>query len=323
MRLAAAALIACLATPASADVAEVMRDHALPGYAGFADATAALADAAAKDCTPEALRPAFGAAFDAWLTVSHLRLGPVEDEGRALAIAFWPDPKGLGAKAQRGLLLGDPAALEPAEFAEQSVAARGLSGLERLLWPAEPPPADTCALIRATAADLARLAAEVQAGWQHGFADALLTAGQGGNTRYLSQTEARQALFTQLATGLEFLADQRIGRPLGAFDKPRPERAESRASARSQRNIVLNLKGMRAMAAALDGSAAQTLAAFDKVIALAEGLPADALQRVDDPQVWLKVQILQERVRALRQTAIAEMAPSLGVGMGFNSQDGD
>lgn len=171
--------------------------------------------------------PANHAAFDAWMGVAHLHLGPGEDDGRALAIAFWPDPKGLGWKHQKALLAGDAAALEPAAFAQQSVAARGFFALERLLYPSEPLAADPCPLIRATTADLARLASEIRDGWTEDYADALLTAGAAGNTVYLSASEARAALFTQLATGLEFVSDQRLGRPLGTFDRPAPEKAEA------------------------------------------------------------------------------------------------
>jgi uncharacterized protein len=319
MRTLALTLI-LLASPALADVAAVVNDHIRPAQARFALATAELAGV--DSCDPVVLRPGFHAAHDAWMGVAHLRLGPVEEDGRGLAIAFWPDPKSLGAKAQRGLLTGDPAALEPARFAEQSVAARGLTGLERLLYPADPLPADPCPLIRATTRDLARLAAEIDAGWA-AQGDALLTAGKPGNTVYLSQTEALQALFTQLATGLEFVADQRLGRPLGSFDKPRPERAEARASGRSLRNVVLSLTGLRDLAVRLDPDSPQTLAAFDRAIALAARLDDPALQGVADPQGRLKVEILQQAVRAIRDTALAEMVPALGVGLGFNSADGD
>ena len=42
-----------------------------------------------------------------------------------------------------------------------------------------------------------------------------------------------------------------------------------------------------------------------------------------DPQGWLKLEILQQAVRATRDAAIAEIGPALGVELGFNSQDGD
>ncbi len=317
------ALMLCLASPAHADVAEAVADHALPGLARFAEATAALNTAAQADCTADALRPAFNTAFDAWLGVAHLRLGPVEDQGRALAIAFWPDPKGLGAKAQAALLRDpDPARLTPEGFAEQSVALRGLFGLERLFYPAEPlPPEAACALTRATAANLARMAAEVAAGWTDGFAATLTHPSP--DARYLTETEARQALLTTLITGLEFNADQRLGRPLGSFDKPRPERAEARASGRSLRNIDQSLRGLQGLAQALVPEAPKTQAAFTRAITRTEALHDPVLAGVTEPQARLKLEILAQDIRAIRDAAMAELVPALGAGVGFNAADGD
>ena len=322
-RLALALCLTWVALPARADFPEAVRNHILPGYDGFAAATAALDAEAQADCRPEALRPAYQAAWDAWMAVAHLRLGPVEDHGRVLAIAFWPDPKALGTKAQMALLTGDPALLTPEHFPEQSVAARGLTGLERLLYPAEPLPADPCALIRATTADLARMAGEIDAEWKSGYADVLLTAGEPGNTTFLSRPEVRQALFTQLAAGLEFVEDSRLGRPMGTFDKPRPERAEARAAGRSLRNVLLGLQAMRGLVEALTPDAPQTVAAFDHAITVAEGMDDPVFAGVADPQGRLKVEILAEAVDEIRAVILTELAPELDVGIGFNAADGD
>ncbi|WP_112311784.1 imelysin family protein [Pseudogemmobacter bohemicus] len=322
----------CAAGPAFADLKQAVDTVMLPGFAHFAESAAAFEAEAESHfretggkCDPTALRPGFNKTFDAWMAVSWLRFGPSEEEGRTLAIRFWPDPKGLGAKAQRGLLLGDKASLEPELFARQSVAARGLSGLERLLYPADPPEADPCPLLRATVKDLARLALEMEGGWtgDQGFARTLLTAGKDGNPRYLSRTEALQSVFTQLMGGLEFIADQRLGRPLGEEGKPRPERAEARASGRATRNILLELQAIRRLTAALEPDAAGTLAALDRAIAEAGKLDQPEMAGVSDPVQREKILLLQRYVRAARATALAEMAPVLGVGLGFNSQDGD
>lgn len=326
-RILAATLLALTLLPSAtrADVAAAIRDDILPGYAGFSAATGALAEAAAASCDPALLQPAFHAAYDAWLQIGFLHLGPTEEDGRGLAILFWPDPKGLGAKAQRGLLLGDPAALEPAAFADQSVAARGLAGLERLLYPRSAPEADPCPLIRATATDLHRMATEVEAGWQgaDGFGDLLRNPGAPGNSRYLTPTEAKQALFTQLATGFVFVADQRIGRPLGSFDRPRPERAEARASGRSQRNVTVTLQALRRFALVLAPDAVETAAAIDTAIQLSQALGDPSFDRITDPQAWMRLQGLQQAVRAARETAISEIGQILDVSVGFNAQDGD
>lgn len=309
-----------LATPAAADTAAVVTDHARPGFAAFDDAAARLA--ALESCDPQDLRPAFQAAYDAWMAVDHLHLGPAEENGRALAILFWPDAKGAGAKAQAALLKGDAAAPSLEGMAQQSVAARGLTGLERLLYPKVDLPGDSCALVQVTIGDLARQAEVLAAGWGP-FGEELLTAGQPGNARFLKAEEATQALFTQLATGLEFVADRRIGRPLGSFDKPRPDLAEGHASGRARANITLSLQALRGLAMALGPDSGKTLAAFDHAIRLAQGLDDPNLDSIGTPQGWLKLDILQQAVRATRDTAVAELGPALGVEIGFNSQDGD
>lgn len=318
--LAAAFLIA---GPALADYPQAVTDRILPGYAAFDAAAAALAAKTGETCDPAALSPAFHAAWDAWLEVQWLHIGPAEDQGRALAIAFWPDPKGMGAKAQNGLLAGDPALLDPETFAEQSVAARGFFGLERLLYPLAPATTDTCPLIRATAADLARMAREIDAAWRAGYADVMLSAGEPGNTTFLSRPEVRQALFTQIATALEFVKDQRIGRPLGTFDKPRPDLAEARASGRSLRNVIVSLVALRHMTEVLTPDAPQTLAAFDRAILLARGLNDPVFDGAGSPGGWLKLQILQQAVDFVRQKALEELAKELDVDLGFNAADGD
>lgn len=312
-----------LANPARADFPETITDHILPGYAKFETAAKALADQTQKTCAAEDLIPAYHAVFDAWMVVQHLRFGPVETDGRGLSILYWPDPKALGAKAQMALLTGDPAKLTAENFADQSVAARGLLSLERLLFPEAALPADPCQLIRATSADLARIAALIHADWQNGFARALATAGEAGNPVFLTRPEARQSLFTQLVSGLEFLDDSRLGRPMGEFDTPHPERAEARASGRSLRNVLISLQSMRQMVETLTPDAPQTLAAFDHAIRLATDLDDPIFAGVANPQGRLKVEVVQQAVKHVREAILSELAQEMDVGIGFNAADGD
>lgn len=316
-RLVALLLLAAL--PVRADpMAAVQRIG--QDYAAFARATAALDQAATRGCT--GLDPAFHAAWDAWMAVAHIHIGPAESGGRAMAVVFWPDAKGSGARAQRALLTGDPDDLAPARFAGQSVAARGLPALERLLFPATPLPADPCPLIRATTRDLARIAAELAQDWP-AFGLLLTQPGAPGNTRFLTPAEAAQALVTQLATGLDYTAVQRIGRPLGTLQRPFPERAEARASGRSLRNIDLGLQALRHMAQDLAPEAEASLAAIDRALLLAHRLNDPVFAGITDSQGWLRLEIVQSAILAARAQVLAEIAPALGAGLGFNSLDGD
>ena len=319
------ALTTLLALPAQADVAEAVNDVILPAYDRLAASSAALADAAHADCTASTLHAAYQAVWDDWARIGFLHLGPVETDGRTLAIAFWPDAKSSGLRAQQALIdAGAEAANDPTTFADLSVATRGLSGLERLLYPSSITGDEDvlCRLRLATAADLARMTAEIRAEWE-GFAPALLAPGAEGNTSYLTEDEARQAVFTQVMAGLEYAADTRLGRPLGSFEKPRPERAEAIAAGRSLRNVTLSLQGLRDLALALDPDASATRAAFDHAIGLAEGLDDPVFANVADPQGRLKVEILQQAIRNARDTVQAEIGSAFGLSMGFNSQDGD
>lgn len=307
---------------------EVIQDHALPGAARFASATAALDTAAQADCTDAALRPAYQEAFDAWLGIAHLTLGPLEEDGRGLAIAFWPDTRGMvGRSVARMVAEEDPIATS-GDYAEVSIAARGLFALERLLYDDDfasyEADSYSCALARAMAADLAELGREVDTAWREDFAATLRSAGEAGNDRFLSPREASQALYTALATGLEFVADQRLGRPMGRFDAPKPQVAEARRSGRSLRNVVLSLEALHGLADTLsDAPTPKTDAAFDRALSAARALEDPVFAGVADPISRIRVEALQNDVRAISEAVGAEIAPALGVSVGFNSADGD
>lgn len=329
MHLLLTAALCLAAVPALAGVPEVIDDHALPGTAAFAEAADAL-DAAARDyCTAEALRPAYHDAFDAWLGIAHLSLGPLEEEGRSLAIGFWPDARGMVGRTVAGLVADeDPVAADPEGFAEVSIAGRGLFALERLLYDdsfagyAEG--SYRCTLARAIAADLARMAGEIDTAWRGEFAETLLTAGAENNSRFLSEREAAQALYTALVTGLEFVAQQRLGRPMGTFDAPKPQVAEARRSGRSLRNVVLSLEALRELAHTLsDKPIPETEAAFAEALESAEALDDPVLAGVADPAGRIRVEALQTQVAGIARAVGEEIAPALGVSVGFNSADGD
>lgn len=326
--LTALTLTAALALPVQAGTAEAIRDHVLPRVESFAIQARALAVNAAADCTAEAVRPSYQNTYDAWMGISHLGFGPLEVDGRALAISFWPDKRGMVSATVADLVRDEDAAVDdPAEFADVSVAGRGLLALDRLLYDAEYDGYGreeyTCRLVQAIATDLSRMASGIAAEWP-AYGDLMLSAGEEGNATYLSASEADQRMFTALLAGLEFTADQRLGRPLGTFDRPRPERAEARRSGRSLRNVSLSLAALHDLAETLSNAPIPaTEEAFERAEAQATDLQDPVFQTVSDPSGRLKVEIVQQSVRAIRDAAAAEIGAQLGVAEGFNSADGD
>ncbi|MGY9048967.1 MAG: imelysin family protein, partial [Rhodobacterales bacterium] len=291
------------------------------------DTTAALSDAAADSCEPDTIKSDWNAAFDAWMGVSHLRFGPVEDEGRSVIIAFWPDAKGMTPKGLSRLIADeDPIVKDPKAFKDVSVAARGLFALEFLLYDdqfdATAP--YTCDLVRAVTADLADIAGKVSDAWKDGYAETLRTAGAPGNTTYLTREEGLQVLYTNLVAGLEFTANERLGRPLGTFDSPRPNRAEARRSERSLRNVTLSINALQNLTDTLvDAPLPATDAAFAAAASTAAELNDPTFDMVSDVSDRLKVEILQQKVKAAEVAVLSEVGPALGVSKGFNAGDGD
>ncbi|MEL6522865.1 MAG: imelysin family protein [Pseudomonadota bacterium] len=318
MRLAL--VLTLFAVPAFAGVDEVLSEHILPRHAKLTEATATLARMAEEDCQIGTVRPAFHDAYDAWIEVSHIQFGPIEDQGLSLAMSFWPDPKDSTGKAIGRLIAAeDPIVDDANAFPEVSAAAQGFTALERLIFDDTQNEAYRCRMIRAVTSDLARKSTTINAAWPE-YAGLLTSP----NDRYQSETEAQRAIYTALATGLEFLHDQRLGRPLGTFDRPRPRRAEARRSERSLRHIRLSLVALNDLASKLsDADLPKATAAFENAILRATSIDDPALAGVADPAQRFKIEVLQQSIRAIQVAVIEEIGKPLGISAGFNALDGD
>lgn len=318
---------ALFATSALAGVDEAVDEVILPGLARFDAAAAALAETAAADCRADTVAPAYQAAWEAWAPIGDIRLGP--SETGALSIVFWPDARGFTPKTLRGLI-ADPGTVlgDPAAYAEVSIAARGLTALDMLLYDQDfagyRPDSPTCLLVQTVTADLANQAAALDAGWQD-FAEVLKSHGSEGNVSFLDESEAMRAIYTQIMSGLEFTKDSRIGRPLGTFDQPRPTRAEAWRSGRSLANVEGVVHGAVALAEALAGHGLPaTRATLDGFDTAARKITDPAFGDVEeDGSAWFRLEVLQQQVGNVQDAIAAEVGTALGLSAGFNSQDGD
>lgn len=318
--------LALFTSPAFSDTTEAVGNRILPGLAGFADATDALNDVAQTNCTPDALKGPYNAAFDAWMRIADVRLGPSEE--RALSISFWPDKRGFTQSKLTELIAEkDPIVAEPEDFAEISIAARGFFALERMLYDPEfanyGEDSYSCSLTRAIARDLATQAAALDAAWQD-FAPTLLNPGADNNTTYLDESEAVRAIYTQAMSSLELTADTRLGRPLGEPARPRPTRAEAWRSGRSLTNVMLATEAAYNLAVDLaDWDMPESAAAMERVRKAADEIEDPSFQNIDDLVKRLKLEILQQEIDGLENALEVEFGARLGIQPGFNSSDGD
>ncbi|NVK13690.1 MAG: imelysin family protein [Rhodobacteraceae bacterium] len=331
MRALALTLALAAAPAAASDLSSsVTSELILPAFAELAEDAAALANAAQDNCDPqsEALRAAYGAAFDAWIAASHYRFGPTETDSRAFALAFWPDSRSKTPKALAALIRSENDGItDTAAFSSYSIAARGFYALEYLLYDPELSSAGSaeyrCTLTRAISADIAATSQAIAADWEANYA----TEMRAPAARYRSEDEITQELLKALTTGLQVLDDMRLGRPLGTYDKPRPGRAEARRSGRSLRHVLVSLNAMEPLALALaqDDVAlkADLLHGFQKVRSRAEALNDPVFAGVADPAARIRIEALRQQVKDLRALVSDRLGPALGVAAGFNSLDGD
>jgi len=337
MRQLLLAIALILPLPLSAQTApelveDVLSQHVLPGYAALVEETGELATVAEAHCAPgdAALRTAYGEAFDAWIRVSHLTFGPAEEENRLFALAFWPDSRGVTPRSLSALIEDADPVIETADgFATVSIAARGFFALEFLLFDEAistmGDDAYRCALVQAITRDIAATAGAIRDDWETRFAGLMREAG--ANDRFQSPEEALRLFFSSLNQGLEFTADLRLGRPLGSYDNPRPERAEARRSGRSLRHVALSVESLGQLAHLLaqrdSGLQADLAQAVEIALERAEQLDDPVFAGVGEPQGRIRVEALQQRVREFRDLVQEILGPELGVAAGFNSLDGD
>ena len=315
-------------------------EHIRPGFARLAEAARTLDATARSACEvpgPVGIAPvraAYDATFDAWARIGHIRFGPGEENGTVFAVEFWPDTRGSTPRALAALLAErNPAVDDPAAFAGQSVAARGLLAIDQLVFdPAAAPLAGNtypCRLLVAITTDLAATADRLVARWDDPWATILTTAGAPDNPVYFTPEEATKALYSALTEGLQTDIDLRLGRPLGTWDKPQPRRAEAWRSGRSLPNLVASVEGLRAFTETVfapaigPDEARPVLLAFDAALAAAGRVTAPIDKEVATPQGRIHVEALQVALRKVQEEVASHVGPALGVASGFNSMDGD
>ena len=319
----------------------------IPDYERFAAATEAFAGSAAGGCADiETLRAGFHDAMDAWQAVQAVRFGPVEREERHFRIQFWPDKRNLTARHLGQFIQdADESALAPETLAAHSIAVQGFPALERLLFEdAEALTAGNaeadfrCRLVAAIARNLANIAAAIVAEWPEDRR--LMTAPGPKNPTYRDGSEALRAIHGAMSGGLDAVVMLKLEPVLG--DGPEDVRArlaENWRSARSLRNIALNLRSADRLFRA-DGAADYSFDAFLRASELGRladrigrGL-TDGADRARDigPDFatafaaeggYTGALLLRDQVGGARAAVSRELAAALGLTLGFNALDGD
>lgn len=314
-----------LAAPlARADVALALRNHILPGFADFAAQTTVLAEAAELDCRPRALVPAYHAAYDAWMKVADLRIGP--SESGLQTIVFWPDDQEVTRQALRQVIVEAAPMSASGDLSDVTEAARGLLALEMLLFDPEfsqyRQGSQPCALARAMTVDLAVQARDLHEAWSGAFAETLTSAGEAGNEIYPDAKEAFRVLYAQIMFSLEFNASRRLGHPMGTEDHPLPQVAEAWRSSRSLRNVLLSIDAAENLALMLSGGALPTTrSATIAIHEAADRVQNPGFRDLDEAGARFPLEILQGAIRKMREAIQEEIGTPNGIVAGLTPRD--
>lgn len=327
----------------------LVKQHILPRYDRLADVAGAFADEVARSCgDPEsgeeqtALRDRYQDLMDAWMGVEHMRFGPVELFMRSYRLYFWPEGRGKVAKALKELRSGSEAdTLTTEDIKGASVAAQGLPAVEHLLYDYTGDAAGYCALLDVIARNMRDMAGAIAADWRGGeinFMRSFLNPGP-DNVYYDSHADATLELFKSLHGGLQRIVDIKLKPVVGdSLNSARPQLAESRASRRSLRNIIVNLEALQNLYLGDDGPGLGSLVAahggdpeldslmrraFRMTLETTRGIDAPLSRAAVDESLRPQVEKLLTQVLALKQIVKSRVAPALRLAVGFNALDGD
>ncbi len=283
------------------------------------------------------LEEGFRALVSAWSRVAFLRFGPLVQDNRFERVFFWPDPRGVMLRQIRPFMQGTQAA---DDLRAQSVALQGLPALEYALYsdqgllatgPEGDKQAAVCRYAVAVAGNLAEVADALWQAWkpQGDYAKDFARPGK-DNTFYRSDNEVLAEAIKALSAGLRFEGDVKLRAALGAQqDKAKP------------RILPFWRSGLTLYALA---EASSGLADFHEAAGfapepdwLARSLDQELRQSADilreregqvldmggDADLYRELTLVVLKLDNARRMVDENLAPSLGVGMGFNALDGD
>ena len=341
----------CRATvklPADA-FAEVNRDialnHIATGYNKFASATERMNSIISSFVDNEAdivsLRVVFEDLMDAWMAIQHLRFGPAQVQARAYRIQFWPDTRNRVGRQLGSVLARERTDLvsDPTAMTNSSVALQGLPALERLLYEIELTPGSYASqLAKAIANNLQTIGTSLATDWAPGggWSEGLYLPKQHSKS-FPTAAHATSALLLAITTQLEFIVNKKINLPLGGqTGNHRLRLAESWRSGRSLRNIRLNISTLINLyeqgegrfrrlieSTGNDAIAKSVSSALQSGLRTIELLPDNFGSSISDIEFQVKLKLVGNDLARAQVATSRDVAPALGIILGFNSLDGD
>ncbi|PVY61959.1 imelysin family protein [Pusillimonas noertemannii] len=326
--------------------ARLAQGYIAPAMQQFHEAAGQMGKALQSACgDPAAGSDEVAAAFEhlvaAWSGIEFLRFGPLVQANRFESIYFWPDPRGVTTRQVQGLLAKPAGEIPDAQgLAKHSVALQGLPALEYVLYRDKgllsgkqgDDQAAACAYALAVAGNLERVGGELYALWKADGEFARLFSQPGpDNPLYRNAQEVAAEVVKALSTGLQFQVDVKLAPSLGAdAGKAAPRKAPFWRSDLAPVSLRAAAQGMLAFydAGGYSFPGAEWIdqnvrGELQRAVDQLEGMRGGTEQLWRDEESHRGLVLVRLLLNNAKNLVDQDVAPALGVRIGFNALDGD
>ncbi len=290
----------------------------------------------------QASKAAFNHTMDAWQGIQHVRFGPVEILLRHFSMQYWPDKKNhIGKHLERLIADNDEELLTSDRFYRLGVSVKGLPAIERLLYADDALAAlkanpYRCMVAVRISAYVAEMGRDIVLEWDSVMRPHFANVNS-GDDYFEEDLEASIFILKALVEPLEVIRDLKIDRPLGKrAGKAKYKRLESWRSARSLRNIQINVSELKALFKGdgkqdssasvqhlLDETDAKAiLRQFSALESQLKSIPSPLEETINTPEGRSELLKASSMITSLHESLEAAMVKN-GIHLGFNSRDGD
>lgn len=307
----------------------VANDIVIPAYTDAAKQSDILHDLAQKHCQQapvsgadlDALREQWLVLAQAWANAEMINFGPATESMSNLYINYYPDERGLVHSGVADLIAANPN-LTPTQLANESAIVQGVPGLEEALYANDSLNAAQCAYVMSASAALSSRLKDIEKSWQDNATTLLAIDNTANSNKGLNQW------INSLLSMLEIMKTNAIDQPLGLTGKakghlPAATAGQSRAIINAKL-AALNSTLTDPVLTAMLGSNNDTKVGNELSTALADTTTLLA-QMPEDLATADKAtqQQLFEQMTAITRLLKRQLMPTLGIRVGFNSNDGD
>ncbi|WP_440825971.1 imelysin family protein [Psychrobacter cryohalolentis] len=307
----------------------VANEIVIPAYADAAKQSDLLHDLAQKHCQQapvsgdelQVLRDQWLVLAQAWASAEMVNFGPATASMSNLYINYYPDERGLVHSGVADLIAANPK-VTAEQLANESAVVQGVPGLEEVLYANDSLDAGQCAYVISASSALSTRLKAIEKNWQQNATKLLAI------DKTVESDQGLNEWINSLLSLVETMKSNAIDQPLGLSGKAKGHLPA--ATAEQSRAIInaklasLNKAMTDPVLTAILGSNSENNVADNLSTALADTTTLLA-QMPEDLATADKAtqQELYDHLTNVTRLIKRQLIPTLGLRVGFNSNDGD